>query len=66
MDEKQLCEQMVEIDKILSNITNPPLNRHDHDAIRQIMSLALQRIKLSYELENLPDVEKESKEEQVD
>ena len=51
MSEKELLDNLTQIDGLLARCVNPALNRVDHDSIRQIMSLAFQRIKLSYKLE---------------
>lgn len=52
MSEKELLENLMQIDNVLARCVNPALNRADHDGIRQIMSVIVQRIKLSYKLED--------------
>ena len=51
MPEKELLENLVQIDGLLARCVNPALNRADHDGIRQVMSIVVQRVKLSYKLE---------------
>ena len=51
MSEKELLDNLVQIDGLLARCVNPALNRADHDSIRQVMSIVVQRIKLSYKLD---------------
>ena len=51
MSEKELLDNLMQLDGLLARCVNPALNRADHDSIRQVMSLAFQRVKLSYKLE---------------
>jgi hypothetical protein len=52
MSEKELLDNLTQIDGLLAKCINPALNRADHDGIRQTMSLVFQRVKLSYTLED--------------
>lgn len=51
MLEKDVLSDLQQIDDLLAKCVNPALNRVDHDAIRQTMSVVAQRVKLSYQLE---------------
>ena len=51
MLEKDLLNDLQQIDDLLAQCINPALNRNNHEAIKQTMLVAAQRIKLSYRLE---------------
>ena len=51
MLEKDLLNDLQQIDGLLVRCVNPALTRSDHEAIKQTMGVVAQRIKLSYQLE---------------
>lgn len=51
MNEKDLLNDLQQIDNLLAKCVNPALTRMEHDAIRQAMQVVAQRVKLSYKLE---------------
>ena len=51
MSEKDLLNDLQQIDDLLAQCVNPALNRNNHEAIKQTMLVVVQRIKLSYRLE---------------
>lgn len=51
MSEKELLENLAQIDRLLARCVNPALTRDEHDGIRQVMSLVSQRVRRSYVLE---------------
>lgn len=63
MNEKDLINNLVEVDKVLAKCKNPALEREEHDAIRNVMQVALARIQLSYKQEKELKELKKDKEE---
>ena len=51
MLEKDLLNDLQQIDGLLAQCVNPALNRDNHESIKQTMLVIAQRIKLSYQLE---------------
>ena len=51
MSEKDVLNDLQQIDNLLARCVNPALTRADHDAIRNTMAFVVQRVKLSYQLE---------------
>lgn len=61
MSEKDLCHDLIEIDKLLGEVRSPALTRTEHDNIRNVMRSALQQIQLSFQLEREKEEVKEEK-----
>lgn len=65
MSEDELLQNVKSLDSLLGRCINPPLSRDEHDSIRQVMGMVVNRIKLSYkqekELTEYKDKEKEDK-----
>jgi hypothetical protein len=51
MNEKDILNDLQQIDNLLARCINPALTRNEHDAIRATIQIIAQRVKLSYELE---------------
>ena len=51
MSEKDVLNDLQQIDNLLARCVNPALTRADHDAVRNAMAFVVQRVKLSYQLE---------------
>lgn len=62
MNEDELLQNVKSLDDLLGRCINPPLSRDEHDSIRQVMGMVVNRIKLSYrKKEELRDIVKEDK-----
>jgi hypothetical protein len=62
MNEDELLQNVGSLDSLLGRCINPPLSRDEHDSIRQVMGMVVDRIKLSYKQEKeLMDIVKEDK-----
>lgn len=63
MREVDVLNDLAQIDGLLAKCVNPALTRNEHDSIRQVMSVVVQRVKLSFKLEKEMQESKESKKE---
>jgi len=64
MNEKDLLNDLQQIDSLLARCISPPLTRSEHDDIRQTMGIISGRVKLSFKLEkDIRDLEETLKEE---
>ena len=63
MNEDEILQSVKSLDSLLGRCINPPLSRDEHDSIRQVMGMVVNRIKLSYkqekELKDLKGKEKD-------
>lgn len=66
MSEKELLADLQQVDGLLARCTCPALTRNEHDALRQVMSVTLQRVKLSFQLEREKKDAEASKEVEKD
>jgi hypothetical protein len=51
MSEKDVLNDLQQIDSLLARCVNPALTRADHDGIKNIIEFVVQRVRLSYRLE---------------
>ena len=63
MSEKELLDDLTQIDGLLARCVNPALTRNEHDAVRQTVQAIAQRVKLSYQLEAEKKETEETKKE---